>query len=224
MPAGLFRIIIARLRHELLALTDRPVPDGLWTDPEQLRSARLISRFGFLGSLFGIAYAAFYILIGHKWGATITLVCSASFAATPFLMRGWKSMRLTGNFLVFTLMLGFGALCFVEGGLHGHAIAWLVTVPLCALLLVGRKAAVWWVVISFLTASVVAGIDLAGKQLPVVYDHKWNSVVSAAGYLGLIIFHVHTGIDFCKLAGRARLQKCRRRLRNWQHRMSGCCI
>ncbi len=111
-------------------------------------------------------------------------------------------MQLTGNFLVFTLTLGFTALCLVEGGLHGHAIAWLVTVPLCALLLVGRKAAVWWVVISFLTASTVAGIDLAGKRLPVVYDHKWSAVVSAAGYLGLIIFMFILGLIF--EAGRAR--------------------
>ena len=160
------------------------------------RRARLVTRFGVLGSLFGFTYALFYFLIGHKWGAAIVVCCSSGVAATPFLMSWKKSVEPAGNLLALTLTLGFTGLCFVEGGLHGHAIAWLVSVPLCALLLVGRKAARRWALISFFACAVIAGIDLAGFTLKPLYDPKWASVVSAAGYLGLILFMFILGLIF----------------------------
>ena len=165
-------------------------------DLEQTRRARLITRFGVLGSFFGLAYALFYTLIGHNWGALIVISCSTGVALTPWLMRWKKSVELAGNFFALTLTLGFLGLCLVEGGLRGHAIAWLVSVPLCAFLLLGEKLAARWAVISFFAASVVAGIDLAGINLAPTYDPKWEAAVSAAGYLGLILFMFILGLIF----------------------------
>ncbi|HEX4644210.1 MAG TPA: HAMP domain-containing sensor histidine kinase, partial [Verrucomicrobiae bacterium] len=164
--------------------------------PERARRGRLITRFAVLGSLFGFIYAAFYLLIGHKWGATIIVICSLSVMVMPFLMRWKKSAELAGNFLALILTLGFTGLCCVEGGLHGHAIAWLVSVPLCAMLLAGRKSAQWWAVIAFFAAGAIAGLDLAGIKLPVKYRPEWNSVVASAGYLGLILFMFILGLIF----------------------------
>jgi len=183
-------------------LLDRQIPPEFLTDPERARRARLIMGFGVLGSIFGLVYALFYILIGHKWGATIIIFCSTGVALTPPLMRAKKSVEWAGNFFMLTLTLGFFGLCFVEGGLQGHAIAWLVSVPLCALLMVGQESARRWVLIDFSAASVVAGLDLAGIKLTPTYDPKWQSVVSTAGYLGLIIFMSILGLIF--ESGRAR--------------------
>lgn len=175
---------------------DRQIPAELSTTPEELRRSKLITRFGILGSLFGFTYASFYFLIGHLWGASIIVVCSGGVVLTPFLLRWKKSIELAGNFFSVTLTLGFFSLCFVEGGVHGHAIAWLVSVPLCSLLVMGRKASLWWSAISFCAASVIVGLDLAGKTLPVTYNPKWGSLVSAAGYLGLILFLFILGLIF----------------------------
>jgi signal transduction histidine kinase len=183
-------------------ITRHDYPEDPALDPERIRQARLISRFGFLGSFFGSVYALFYLLIGHYWGVLIILVCSACFAVTPVWLRRTKSIEPAGHFLSFVLTLGFTALCFVEGGLQGHAIAWLVSVPLCALLLVGQKAATQWAILASLAAGLVAGLDLMGIKLPVKYDVKWNTLVSAAGYLGLIAFMFLLGIIFEK--GRTR--------------------
>jgi signal transduction histidine kinase len=177
-------------------------PEEFLSDPERTRRARLISRFGVLGSLFGVVYAVFYLLIGHKWGASIIIVCSSCFAVAPFWMRRRRTIELIGHFLSLTLTCGFTALCFVEGGLHGHAIAWLVSVPLCAFLLLGQKAATQWAILAFLAASLVVTLDLMGIPLPVRYDMKWNTVVSAAGYLGLIVFMFILALIFEK--GRVR--------------------
>ena len=171
-------------------------PEECLSDPELMRQARLISSFGLLGTFFGISYAAFYMLIGHRWGALIIILCSSCFAATPFLMRRKNFIAPAGHFLILTLILGFTALCFVEGGLQGHAIAWLVSVPLCALLLLGQKAATRWAIMAFLAASLVVTLGLMGIRLPIKYDMKWNFIISATGYLGLIVFMFMLGLLF----------------------------
>jgi len=175
---------------------DRHIPESLLTDPESSRRARLITRFGLLGSIFGLVYALFYLLIGHYYGAGVVISCTAGVAVTPWLMFWRKSTEPAGHFFSFTLTMGFLGLCCIEGGVHGHAIAWLVSVPLCALLLLGQRAAVLWLAIAFLAASMVVGCDLAGIALPTTYDPKWDSVVTAAGYLGLVIFMSTLGLIF----------------------------
>ena len=184
------------LWQKLWQKTGDVIPEAFLRDPELNRRARLISRFGLLGSVFGFAYAAFYFVIGHRWGVGIIIGCSLAVASTPFIMIWSRSLNLAGNLLSLVLTLGFTALCCVEGGLHGHAIAWLVSVPLCALLLVGKTAAKWWVVICLLATTGVAGADLAGFTLPMTYDPAWNSLVSTAGYLGLIVFMFILGAVF----------------------------
>ena len=191
-----------RFFQAFFQLMDRQIPEELATTPENLRRSKLITRFGILGSLFGISYATFYFLIGHLWGTLIILMCSCGVIMTPFVLRWKKSIELAGNFFSLTLTLGFFSLCFVEGGVHGHAIAWLVSVPLCSLLIMGRKPSLWWSAISFGAASIIVGLDLAGKELPVTYNPRWNSIISAAGYLGLILFLFILGLIF--EFGRAR--------------------
>jgi signal transduction histidine kinase len=175
---------------------DRSIPEEFSADPDQARQARLVTRFGWLGAIFGALYAGAYLLIGHKGGAAIILICSPCFAIAPFLLRWKKSVSVPGNFLCLILLSGFSALCAIEGGLNGHAIAWLVSVPLCALLLLGTKPARVWAILSFLSASVLVALDLANIKLPVAYDPKWNTLVSAAGYLGLILFMFMLGMIF----------------------------
>ena len=89
----------ASLRKKCVALLDHPIPAGFSTDPELVRRARLITRFGLLGSLFGIVYAIFYLLIGHRWGATIIFVCSSAFAVAPLLLLRSRPSNSRATFL-----------------------------------------------------------------------------------------------------------------------------
>jgi signal transduction histidine kinase len=109
----------------------------------------------------------------------------------------------------------------VEGGLQGHAIAWLVSVPLCAFLLLGQEAAKRWVMFAFLAAGLVALLDLLGVMLPVTYDLKWNAVVSAAGYMGLIAFMFLLGLIFetGRVRAQAKMQEALTELANANERL-----
>jgi len=180
----------------LTAMADRFVPGHCAGNPESGRRARLICRFGFLGAIFGAIYATFYLLIGHYWGTVIIVVCSSGFGLMPWLMKRTGSLAVAGNILSLILTLGFSALCCVEGGMSGHAMAWLASVPLCALLLVGRKAAGYWMAASFAACAAIVALNFAGFKMSPTYDHSWEGVVSAAGYLGFILFMFILGAIF----------------------------
>ena len=186
------------------ALADHFLVEEWLRDSEASRRARSIVRFGFIGPMFGLAYAAFYLAIGHVWGALIVLVCSVCFIATPFLMRRTRSLELGGNLLPGVLCTGFTVLCFVEGGLQGHAVAWLVGVPLWALLLARRGAANGWFVASLLALGIIIAAAATGRHLPRLYDPRWETLVSAMGYVGLVIFMFIAGMLFESLREQAR--------------------
>lgn len=175
---------------------ERFIPAQCQKDPESARRARLTARFGILGTVFGSVFAAFYALVAHYWGAGIVIVCSAGFAFIPWLMRRTQSVPLAGHSLCAILILGFTALCGCEGGSEGHAIAWLVSVPLCALLLVGRKAAGKWAILSFAAGAGVVAANILGWDMHPTYPHRWHPVINAAGYLALIVFMFLLGVIF----------------------------
>lgn len=198
--AGFFHSLNVRAS----AVADRFLVEEWLGDAEACRRARSIVRLGFIGPVFGLTYSAFYLLIGHWWGALIIMLGSVCFLATPFLMRRTRSLELAGNLLPAVLCAAFTALCFVEGGLHGHAIAWLVGVPLWALLLVRRRAAMCWFLVSLLAAGVLIAAAATGRDLPRLYDPRWETLISAMGYIGLIIFMFIVGMIFENLREQAR--------------------
>ncbi len=195
-PHGRARSVPPRFAALREAAFEHCIPSGLERDTEPYRRARLITGFGFLGFVFGSFYAAFYLLIGHVWGASIIIVCSLIFACAPFLMRATGSIRLAGNLLSLVFLLGFGSLCGIEGGVRGHAIGWLAAVPLCALLLVDGPEVAGWCALSVAVTGFFVMLDLAGMRLPLLYPERWHQTVTAAGYLGLTLFMSVLGLIF----------------------------
>jgi len=183
--------------------TDRFLRPEWLADAEQSRRGRLITQFGLMGFGFGLAYAAFYLLIGHHWGTGIIVVCSAAFALLVWTMKFIRSIEAAGILLSAIMVAGFTALCAVEGGIHGHAVAWLASVPLCTLLLAGKQAAQKLVTLCLGACGVVIAVELAGIKLPTTYPEQWHSSVTAAGYLGLIGFMFLLGLIFENSRARA---------------------
>jgi signal transduction histidine kinase len=188
-----FPVLTRNLIEAVLKFFDIPRAGN---DPELFRRSRLLTGFGILGAIFGSAYATFYLCIGHNWGALVIILCSALFATVPWLLRwGWPQPLLAELYSAL-LVSGFFSLCWLEDGIHGHAIAWLVSVPLCALLLLGLKRAVRWGVICSLAAGAVASVEFIGMSAQVAYDATWENLVSTVGYLGLIAFMALLGVIF----------------------------
>lgn len=172
------------------------VPDGCRADPELARRARLIAHFGVQGTIFGAAYAIFYGFIDHFSGARVILVCSAIFAAVPWILKKTGQIGLAGHLVIGTMAAGFTQLTLIEGGIHCHAVAWLASVPLCALLILGLRPAAIWSGVCFLAGTAIAISTLCGLELEPLYDPQWRDLIDAAGNLGIIVFLFILGLVF----------------------------
>jgi signal transduction histidine kinase len=187
---------LQRMRALREAAMDTFVPSELQQDTEAFRRARLITTFGLLGAAAGGLYAVFYLLIGHLSGAIILSVGSTGVLLCLVVLRLTRSICAAGNLIVFILLTGFFALCCVEGGIEGLAIAWLAAVPLCALLLVEGPEVMVWCTLGISAVGVFIALDLAGIRVPLSYPPAWHQYVGAAGYLGFTIFLSILGISF----------------------------
>jgi len=168
---------------------DEFLPLVAHNDADTLRHCRLIVGFGFLGGIFGVIYTAFYMSIGHFYGAAIVAVCDAGFFSVPLLMRYSKRyFSFHGHLLCAILTLGFASLTAIEGGISGHAVTWLVTVPFCAVLLIGVRASYPWCAICMLIAIFFSVFALSGTTIPFLYPAQWHAPVTMVGYVGLAVF------------------------------------
>ena len=172
------------------------IPEHCQRDPDQARRARLIAHFGFQGAVFGAIYAIFYAAIDHRHGAMVVVVCSIIFAAVPWILRRTGSLGFTGHLVVGTMTAGFTQLTLIEGGIHSHAVSWLASVPLCALLILGVRPAAVWAILCFLVGTGIGLATLWGVELAPLYDIRWHTVIDAAGNLGIIIFLFILGLVF----------------------------
>ena len=172
------------------------MPESCLADADTGRRARLLVHFGLQGCVFGGAYAFFYWCIGHNYGALIIIICTAFFAAVPWLLRRTGALDAAGHLLVGTMVAGFTQLTLIEGGIHSHAVAWLASVPLCALLVIGVRAAGIWAALCFLICGSIGAAAIAGITLEPVYDRRFIHLVDAAGNLGIILFLFALGLGF----------------------------
>ena len=176
------------------AALDRFVPEIEQTDPETSRRAQLFVAFSRLGVFFGSLFGGFYLLIDHPWGAAIVFASTLAMAGAPWIVRT-RGIEVAGNLYAAVLVLGFSGLTAIEGGLHGHAVAWLAVVPLCASILVDQRTCRLWCYICLAVMTVFCALELWGIRLPELYPQKWESTITAAGYLSLTVFMSLLGVS-----------------------------
>ena len=164
-------------------------------DAEYRRRAFLFIAFSLQGVFFGLLFAGFYAAIGHWWGAIIVLVCTLAMAFAPWIVRG-AGLEVAGNIYAGVLTLGFTGLTAIEGGIHGHAVAWLAVVPLCASILVNQRMGRVWCAVCVCLMAGFAALDLYGVEMHPFYSPRWESTITAAGYLTLTFFMGMIGVFF----------------------------
>ena len=202
-PAGKIAAWISDGRQRLNELSDKVAPAE--ADAEVRRRVFLFVAFSMQGVVFGMLFALFYLAIGHPWGALTVLGCTAAMALAPSVIRS-KGLEGAGNLYALVLVTGFTALTAMEGGLYGHAVAWLAVVPLCACLLVGQQMAKLWCGVCLSIMGVFCLLSLHGNVVPRMYPARWEPIITSAGYLTLTIFMATIGVTFEK-SRRRSLQK-----------------
>jgi hypothetical protein len=177
-------------------LVSRSAPELTEARPELRRRVELIVAFSYLGLLFGILFASFYLAIHHYWGAGIILVCCVLFLSVPYLLRTGVNLNRAGNYYCAILLAGFVSLAIVEGGIHRHAVAWLVTAPMVAHLLISGRGAFITAAVAFLAVILLGVAEAVGFPPVITYPAKWDTLVSIVGYSALAVFLFALGMIF----------------------------
>lgn len=186
----------AALYTRLIDLSDKLIPAKLVLEPDKERRARLLIRFGILGSLFGASFAGFYFAIGHIYGGVLVSIFTGAFALVPVALKHSGDLKRCSNLYILCVSAGFFGLSMIEGGMNGHAVAWLSVIPLCAMILTSRKEALIWSVIAVLLVSLFAFWHLIGVEFPETFPSRHSQIIDAAGFCALVPFMVLLGFIF----------------------------
>ena len=162
---------------------------------EVRRRAQFFVSLSGLGAVFGGIFAAFYFAIGHVWGGAIVAVCTLTMCAAPWVLRR-AGLLAAGNLYALVLVAGFAGLTAIEGGVHGHAVAWLAVVPLCASLLVDQALGRVWCVVCLGVVAGFCALDFLDLVPAPLYPPRWDKAITAAGYLSLTLFMAVLGLFF----------------------------
>ncbi|AWL06892.1 diguanylate cyclase [Massilia oculi] len=149
-----------------LGIAQRFIPAALQQDVTQAaRSANLVNAAVMAGTA-GPLYALAYWLLGLETAAVeIVLCCAVMLSAAPVL-------RLTGSVVaareVFlcALFFNFSWLSWHLGGIVSPTVSWLVTGPLVAMFLGGKRCAGFWLAMSCASATLIYLLEANGLARP----------------------------------------------------------
>jgi signal transduction histidine kinase/CheY-like chemotaxis protein len=152
-------------------------------DPELVWRTMLLAQVLVLGAVVSVGLAATFAATGHTFNALVCLAFLAVAAISGALL--WTTTRLrlaAGVGLAAYLLLAL--LPATEATLDGGALAWVVLAPYLAVLLLGRRDAVGWLVITLVLVSLVPALREAGV-VPVGHENA-GPTVSALRVAGLV--------------------------------------
>lgn len=149
----------------------------------------LVMDFYVLTFIFTFFYSWIYAMIEFKEGAVSVGISTILFFVGLILIKKGLSLTFLNHFYLFVggFFGVFITICF-SGGLQSPVMAWLVVLPVTALLLFdSMKNVIIWVVIpvvvvlSFLTASFL------GFSSPISYNLAWKNFYYGISYSGLTL-------------------------------------
>ncbi len=154
---------------------------------ESLRRARLLVRGSLITSLFSVGYLLISIIFDFDPGKYLLITNSIGFLLLPFLIKTRLPINLLGNFYIFIGAYAVTALCYFSGGVDSALYAWIIAIPICALLIVNRKSAYFWGFISFAAMLLIGWGSISGYEYPVLYNTSLRAEWLTSIYTGLLL-------------------------------------
>jgi diguanylate cyclase (GGDEF)-like protein len=170
------------------AWSDLLLPAALRADDDVLHRARLTVLLSIVLIGAALSYALFYSAVMGFMEAAVVLSAGASVAAGALALlqlRPW--LHAVGHVLTCVLYAVLVALVCLEGGLASLATPWLLTPPIFAVLLLGRRDAVVWTAVCVLTIAALFALEARGIRFPVRYPPEWAARLTLGSHAGLVV-------------------------------------
>lgn len=140
-----------------------------------------------LTAFFAMGYAFLSYIIDFREGSLIMLIQSGIFFIFPILFIRGISLNIIGNTYIFIGLITEAIVVWFTGGLFSPVIPWFGSVPMAALLLVNKKSAWVWCVITIGFVIAYGIIAIQGISLPVTYNVEYQDAFFMFCYAGLAL-------------------------------------
>lgn len=168
-----------------------------------LRKARFIVRACWLTSLFSTSYAWMSIIFDYPLGLYMMAFNITGFLLVPFLLRSKLSITVAGNCYVAIGAIAVFVLTYYSGGVWSAIYAWIISVPVMAILVVDKLSGVVWGVISLTVMLWMGYLAVIGVDLPTYYNVELRTEWYVSIFPGLLMMILFIAFVFEENQSRA---------------------
>lgn len=154
---------------------------------ELLRRARLLVRGSLTTSIFSVIYLLTSIYFDFGPGKYLLITNAIGFLLLPFLIKTRLPINFLGNLYIFIGAYAVIALSYFSGGVDSALYAWIIAIPICALLIVNRQSAYYWGFVSFIAMIIIGWGSIQGYDYPLAYNTSMRAEWLTSIYTGLLL-------------------------------------
>ncbi|MCV9386519.1 sensor histidine kinase [Reichenbachiella ulvae] len=153
----------------------------------KLRRARLLIRACWLTSLFSTSYIWMSIIFEYPLGIYLMMFNVVGFLLLPLLVKTRLPLPFTGNIYVAVGAVAVYLLTYYSGGVWSAIYAWIISVPILALLVVNKVSGAFWGFISLGVMVWMGMLAIQGVELPIQYNIAMRTEWYVSIFPGLLL-------------------------------------
>ena len=149
-----------------LGVAHRFIPAALQHDAAQAARATNVVNAAVMAGTAGPLYALAYWSLGLDTAAVEILLCCAVMLSAPSVLRLTGSVVAAREVFLCALFFNFSWLSWHLGGIVSPTVSWLITGPVVAMFLGGKRCAGFWLAMSCASATLIYLLEAYGLVEP----------------------------------------------------------
>ncbi len=186
-----------RVREQWLSFTSHFLPEHVRADPERHRTGRNAVGVLVVGGLFAAQWVPVYPLLMPSdptgWALAAGLLGVAALAAGLLYACRWSHVGAAHGFCAYAGAYFLAAAC-CTGGPSSFVAIWNLVLPLCAMLVGGRRAGFVWVGLALGEYGLLFALAQAGALPPNLVPPELRPALSALSVVSLTLMVLLLGV------------------------------
>ena len=149
-----------------LGVAHRFIPAALQQDAAQAARATNVLNAAVMAGTAGPLYAFAYWSLGLDMAAVEILLCCAVMLSALPVLRLTGSVVAAREVFLCALFFNFSWLSWHLGGIVSPTVSWLITGPVVAMFLGGKRCAGFWLAMSCASATLIYSLEASGLAQP----------------------------------------------------------
>lgn len=188
------------------------IPGSIHQSQTDLIRARTVVSMALLAAGIVPAASLIYFLLGQSAAGKSVLLGGVGILLAPPLLKLTASIGIVTQYVILCLLLLVSWMVYINGGILSYSSIWFLIIPLCAVLVGGRRSGIFWTALTLLLAGIFYWLTFFPGTLPqLTVAANINNLLYAQSLFSLI-FAVSTlalSFDRAKARGFAKLEQAR---------------